>query len=69
MREIKGITDAFSFLTSSVTNSKSELIHTSKETISELHMETDFYILQTTFILSCDSTISRMNALKKLPDF
>lgn len=65
MREIKDITDAFSFLTSSVRNSKSELIHTLKETKSELHMETDCYILQTTFILSCDSTISRMNALKK----
>lgn len=69
MREIKGITDASPFLRSSVRNSKSELIHTLKEIKSELHMETDCYILQTTFMLPCDSTISRMNALKELPDF
>lgn len=66
--ERKAIIDAFSFLRPSITNSKSDLIHTLKETKLELCMEIDCYIIQT-FILSCDSTITRMNALKKLLEF
>lgn len=58
--------DAFSFLRPSFMNLNSELIHTLKETKLELHMEIDHYTTQ--IILSCDGTICRMNAVKKLSD-
>lgn len=61
--------DTFSCWRPSIMNSKSELIHTLKETKLELCLEIDCYIIQTTFILFWDSIMSRINALKKLPDF
>lgn len=59
--------DACSFLRPSSMNLKSELIHTLEETKLELHMEIDHYTTQTMFILYCDGTTCRMNAVKKLP--